>query len=211
MQSGQVPVWVPIAAAALSIVGVLGGALVGAWREDRRWKREQGREDLRWQREKERDLQNHWREKRTDVYLEAIEVLQSWKTYGLRFRTRRDDETQRERARLWREVEKRAVEVMAKLALVGETSIVKNFSEIHHGYCDLGRLLTHDEPVAPEEWSDTAGYYDLCSTGLTHQIRVDLGIDPIFTAGMAPLFIGENIGEEFDTEEDFDEPRYRVL
>src|SRR5262249_43232169 len=33
--------------------------------------------EARWS---ERGAKNHWREKRTDVYLEAIEVLQSWKT-----------------------------------------------------------------------------------------------------------------------------------
>lgn len=51
MQSAQVSVWVPIAVGVIGVLGVISGQLINAWREDRRWKREQEREELRWQRE----------------------------------------------------------------------------------------------------------------------------------------------------------------
>lgn len=60
--SPGVPLWVPILVAVLGIVGIVAGQLINAWREDRRWRREQQREDLRWQRDQRKEHDNHSRE-----------------------------------------------------------------------------------------------------------------------------------------------------
>jgi hypothetical protein len=82
MQSGQVSIWVPIIVGFIGLIGVIAGQLVNAWREDRRWRREQEREDLRWKREAERELAKHshdsmidWRERRIKTYGEYLESL----------------------------------------------------------------------------------------------------------------------------------------
>ncbi|MFJ5993161.1 hypothetical protein [Lentzea sp. NPDC092896] len=69
----------------LGIAGVIGGQLVNAWREDRRWRRENEREDLRWRRENEREQVKsvhqdvlHWREKRLNYYGEYMALLDEW-------------------------------------------------------------------------------------------------------------------------------------
>jgi hypothetical protein len=180
MQSGQVSVWVPVVVGVLGVIGVITAQFVAAWREDRRWRREAAREDLRWSREQDRDAQNHWRDKRTDVYLEVIEVLQAWNRYGIDFISKRvDDDTKQERVRLWQEVVDRSVEAMAKLTLVAGSDIATKFAEVQRGYYDLGAKLRTGEYSYPEEWSDRTAYYITCSISLTHQIRRDLGIDPI--------------------------------
>ena len=43
MQSGQVSIWVPIVVGIIGLIGIVAGQLVNAWREDRRWRREQER------------------------------------------------------------------------------------------------------------------------------------------------------------------------
>jgi hypothetical protein len=85
MQVNQVSVWVPIVVGFIGLVGVIAGQLVNAWREDRRWSREQRQQDLRWRREADREAANHahaslidWRERRISTYgafLDAIQEL----------------------------------------------------------------------------------------------------------------------------------------
>jgi hypothetical protein len=85
MQTGQVSIWVPIIVGIIGLVGIVVGQLVNAWREDRRWRREQEREDLRWKREAEKEAATRahdslidWRSRRISTYgeyLESIHVL----------------------------------------------------------------------------------------------------------------------------------------
>jgi hypothetical protein len=79
MQSGQVSAWVPIIVGLIGLIGVVAGQFVNSWREDRRWKREQGREDLRWKRQREMDLiklkqenKAQWRETRLEIYADLL-------------------------------------------------------------------------------------------------------------------------------------------
>jgi hypothetical protein len=80
--SGQVSVWVPLVVALLGVLGVIGGQVINAWREDRRWKREQQREELRWQRQKltenaklSVEHANQWREMKVRIYGDLINAL----------------------------------------------------------------------------------------------------------------------------------------
>ena len=80
--SGQVSVWVPIVVALLGLAGVIGGQIINAWREDRRWQREQRREDIRWQRQKltenaklRLEHASQWRETKIRIYGELIAAL----------------------------------------------------------------------------------------------------------------------------------------
>lgn len=79
MTGGQVPLWVTILISVTTFIGTLGGALGGqllaARRDDRRWEREARREDARWEREREREKDRlthdallHWREQRQTAY-----------------------------------------------------------------------------------------------------------------------------------------------
>ena len=44
MQNTQVSIWIPIIVGVIGLIGVISGQLVNAWREDRRWRRDQARE-----------------------------------------------------------------------------------------------------------------------------------------------------------------------
>jgi hypothetical protein len=83
MTGGQVPLWVTILISIITFIGALGGALGGqllaARRDDRRWEREARREDARWEREREREQQRlthearlHWREQRQTAYSDFL-------------------------------------------------------------------------------------------------------------------------------------------
>ncbi|MEU4444898.1 hypothetical protein AB0K14_03205 [Actinosynnema sp. NPDC050801] len=85
MQSGQVPIWVPIVVGVIGLAGVIVGQLINARREDIRWKREREREDLRWQREVEKDqkardhdFDKYWLDRKTDVYAELLQASSAW-------------------------------------------------------------------------------------------------------------------------------------
>ncbi|WP_158852831.1 hypothetical protein [Saccharothrix deserti] len=81
MQSGQVPIWVPIVVGIIGLAGVIAGQLINARREDIRWKREKEREDLRWQREvekdqkaQEHDFDKYWLDRKTDIYVNLLQA-----------------------------------------------------------------------------------------------------------------------------------------
>lgn len=85
MNTPQVSLWVPIAVGIIGLIGVISGQLVNAWREDRRWTREQEREDLRWKREQEKDAlarsaadRAHWRDKKFEIYTELHSFMKAW-------------------------------------------------------------------------------------------------------------------------------------
>lgn len=82
MQTGQVSIWVPIVVGMIGLIGVIAGQLVNAWREDRRWTREQQREEIRWERERDKeqaklahDSMIDWRERRLAVYSEYLQAI----------------------------------------------------------------------------------------------------------------------------------------
>lgn len=75
MQSGQVSVWVPIVVGVIGLVGVIAGQLVNAWREDRRWRREQEREDVRWARENKRESVKLDRDTKILIFGQLLQAL----------------------------------------------------------------------------------------------------------------------------------------
>jgi hypothetical protein len=114
-------------------VGIVAGQLVNAWREDRRWRREQEREDLRWKREAEKEAAKRahdslidWRARRISTYgeyLESIHVLITMATRAFTHSRTTD-----------------AID-----------SFTKEYQENEKIYYDIGqrvRLLTSDEIVA---------------------------------------------------------------
>ncbi|WP_143267172.1 hypothetical protein [Amycolatopsis thailandensis] len=71
-----------MAVALLGIIGVVAGQLVNAYREDRRWRREQAREDLRWTRERQRwteerevETERYWRDQRVRIYTAFLAAI----------------------------------------------------------------------------------------------------------------------------------------
>jgi hypothetical protein len=80
--SSQVPVWIPLAVAFLGVLGVIAGQIINAWREDRRWRREQEREEIRWQRARitenaklRLEHADQWRETKIKTYANLLRLL----------------------------------------------------------------------------------------------------------------------------------------
>ncbi len=138
--SGQVSVWVPLVVALLGVVGIVAGQLVNAWREDRRWKREQQREELRWQRSKTTEnaklrLEHaeQWREMKIRIYGDLLRLLQDVSSTfmtldGLRSSIEgdpRDDELFHEQAeRAW-EMYQELARVANEVEIVASEGVVK--------------------------------------------------------------------------------------
>ena len=105
----QVSILVPFVVALISAVAIIGGHVINARREDRRWRREQDREDRRWQRERDREDQRwqrerdredvrwqrdlhreaetraeanktHWRDKKFEMFAELFSAVDRWET-----------------------------------------------------------------------------------------------------------------------------------
>jgi hypothetical protein len=76
--SSSVPLWVTIAVAFVGFAGVLGAQFIAAWREDRRWRREQEREDKRWERERVKERENRSYEGRQDAYVKIIAAVEAY-------------------------------------------------------------------------------------------------------------------------------------
>jgi hypothetical protein len=87
-----VPLWVTVLIAFVGFVGVLSAQFIAAWREDRRWRREQEREELRWRRERQRELDNRDFDGRKEAYAQAISAVEAsdWLTYPVIKSLRRD-------------------------------------------------------------------------------------------------------------------------
>lgn len=75
VQNSQVSIWVPIVVGVIGVVGVIAGQLINAWREDRRWKREQEREEIRWLRESRRESIKLDRDTKVAAYGQLLQTL----------------------------------------------------------------------------------------------------------------------------------------
>ncbi|MEV4312185.1 hypothetical protein [Actinocrispum sp. NPDC049592] len=78
MSSSQVPLWVTLLIAFIGLLGVLSAQFIAAWREDRRWRREQEREELRWRRERQRELDNRDFEGRQTAYAQVVGAIEGF-------------------------------------------------------------------------------------------------------------------------------------
>lgn len=130
MQGGQVSIWVPIVVGVIGVLGIVAGQLINAWREDKRWRREQEQEDLRWQRERRREevrlsQENalHWREMRVRIYGEAVALLGRTSRTLKQMRVEASD---KKRAELYDEMwshQERLEELIYQIQLVGSEEI----------------------------------------------------------------------------------------
>jgi hypothetical protein len=105
VSSSQVPLWVTVAVAFVGFVGVLTAQFIAAWREDRRWRRDQEREEIRWRRERARELENRDFEGRQNAYAQIIAALEGydWLVYPAIAAVRRAEELSPEqKADVWR-------------------------------------------------------------------------------------------------------------
>ncbi|MBE1463102.1 hypothetical protein [Kibdelosporangium phytohabitans] len=66
-----------IAVALVGFVGVLSAQFIAAWREDRRWRRDQEREDKKWQRERDKEIDNRGYEGRQNAYAQVIAAVEA--------------------------------------------------------------------------------------------------------------------------------------
>jgi hypothetical protein len=92
VSSSQVPLWVTVLISFVGLLGVLSAQLIAAWREDRRWRRDQDREELRWRRDRQRELENRDFEGRRDAYAQIMSALEAfdWLVYPVIKAFRRD-------------------------------------------------------------------------------------------------------------------------
>jgi hypothetical protein len=118
MQIGQVSVWVPIVVGVIGLIGIVAGQFVNAWREDRRWKREQHREEIRWERERDREYARlahesivDWRERRLNILSDLLQSIVPLIGAANELAVARDEETVRRAADRWSE----HIEVTLKL------------------------------------------------------------------------------------------------
>jgi hypothetical protein len=105
VSSAQVPLWVTIAVAFVGFVGVLTAQFIAAWREDRRWRRDQVREEIRWTRERAREVDNRDFEGRQNAYAQVISAVEGydWLVYPAIAAVRRGAElSSEEKADVWR-------------------------------------------------------------------------------------------------------------
>jgi hypothetical protein len=78
-----VPLWVTILVALVGFIGVLTAQFIAAWREDRRWRREQEREEVRWNRERAKEIENRDYDGRQSAYVQVISAAEGcdWLVY----------------------------------------------------------------------------------------------------------------------------------
>jgi hypothetical protein len=94
VSSSSVPLWVTILVAFVGFIGVLSAQFIAAWREDRRWRREQEREELRWNRERVKEVEDRNFTGRQTAYAQVIAAVEAcdWLLYPLIKVTRRGGE-----------------------------------------------------------------------------------------------------------------------
>ncbi|MEU0515593.1 hypothetical protein [Amycolatopsis sp. NPDC006125] len=136
MQQGQVSVWVPIVVGVIGLVGVIAGQLVNAWREDRRWTREQEREEIRWnrQRKSEEDARSHsslidFRDRRIGLYVEYLQVFQEIREVAFELLFCKDVDEYNKFRDIWFGKFEELTAVRLRLSLVASGQVVKGIGQ----------------------------------------------------------------------------------
>lgn len=80
-----------IAVAFVGFAGVLSSQFIAAWREDRRWRRDQEREDKKWSRERAKEIENRDYDGRKEAYSQIISSVEAydWLLYPVMAHIRR--------------------------------------------------------------------------------------------------------------------------
>lgn len=147
MAQGQVSVWVPIVVAVLGIVGLVVGQLVNAWREDRRWEREQAREKDK----RDHEVRTHWEKERLDAYTHFAKVLGEWRELLHEMETllRVDQEPASSLAARIRELNGEAAVITARIALVGSLFMQARCNDVWSFYESAYKQMLSGEPALP--------------------------------------------------------------
>ncbi|HEU5471192.1 MAG TPA: hypothetical protein VFV67_11110 [Actinophytocola sp.] len=178
MSSTQVPLWVPVVVALVGFVGVLGAQLISAWRDDRRWRREQEREETRWSRDRAREIENREYDGRREAYTQVIAAIEGfdWLVYPALTALRRGDELADEQIAELR----RAREEMRQSLGPVNLHAPQRFNELlRNAMLPRSRLamtlanVPPDMALVEELWrSGKTGYRRMRA-----EMRVDLGLD----------------------------------
>lgn len=172
------PLWVTILVALVGFVGVLSAQFIAAWREDRRWRREQEREELRWRRERERELSNRDYDLRKDSYAQVISAVEAfdWIVYPIIKGFRRNPDLSAEDLADARRVREELRHSLGQVNLYAPT----RFNELLRGAMlprsDLVMELTGQRP----EREKIETLWDTSQAGYRRmrvEMRRDLGLD----------------------------------
>ncbi|MFI7617826.1 hypothetical protein ACIBP6_42050 [Nonomuraea terrae] len=175
----------PIVVAVLGIVGLVVGQLVNAWREDRRWRREE-REDLRWEREQAREkdkrdheVRTHWEKERLDAYTHFAKVLGEWRELLHEMETllRVDQEPASSLAARIRELNGEAAVITARIALVGSSFMQARCNDVWSFYESAYKQMLSGEPALSAE-DRAKDLYGQAYYALLDNVRDDLGTPP---------------------------------
>jgi hypothetical protein len=197
MQTGQVSIWVPIAVGIIGLIGIVAGQLVNAWREDRRWKRDQQRDELRWQQERDKELAKlahdsvlDWRDRRLSTYVEYLNSLQGLITMMYES-VRRGTKVDASDEAKWAEISIAYMKVQQKVMLIASNAVLEVLrrngwtTEMGAGLAWFRSLMDGSidpETLDPKEIRNNI-LRDLEKTGefydqLTSSMRSELGANP---------------------------------
>lgn len=148
------------------MLGVIAGQLINAWREDRRWKREQAREDLRWQREREKDKSQrdhekhvHWMEKKYEVY---SRILTLTKLAGPIYRAFEEslstNPPNQDPIKEFKDTHQETIRLMSEIGLLGSTAATMSamdlLSYFYSMYADLDKAASESNLPTWDDYSE---------------------------------------------------------
>nr|WP_042197122.1 hypothetical protein [Kibdelosporangium sp. MJ126-NF4]CEL22753.1 hypothetical protein [Kibdelosporangium sp. MJ126-NF4]CTQ89892.1 hypothetical protein [Kibdelosporangium sp. MJ126-NF4] len=177
----QVPLWVTIAVALVGFIGVLCAQFIAAWREDRRWRRDQEREDKKWHRERGRELENRGHEGRQNAYSQVIASVEAydWLVYPVIAMVRREAElTDENKADVWRARE----ELRLSLGPVNLFAPQRIKDMMRDTMLPRSRLSMYLTTGPAPEWQRVKELWDESQAGykaLRAEMRADLGLEAL--------------------------------
>lgn len=176
--SSQVPLWVTIAVALVGFSGVLCAQLIAAWREDRRWRREQEREELRWNRERTRELENRDYENRRDAYAKVVSALEAfdWMIFPALKDLRNGKRAAGEHTTVLQQAREEIRQAVGPIQLLAPLSIAALVRDAALPRSNLAMHLMTDNPDrerGEQLWREGQDGYE----HLRARMRADLGLD----------------------------------
>lgn len=181
--SSQVPLWVTIAVAFVGFAGVLSAQFIAAWREDRRWRRDQAREDKKWSRERDKEIENRDYEGRKNAYGQIIADVEAydWLVYPVVAAVRRmADNPQILRDDQKAEVSKAREELRHSLGPVNLFAPQRFNDMLRKTMLPRSRLAMYLTTGPAPEWTRVKELWDESQRGyrvMRAEMRRDLGLD----------------------------------